>query len=119
VDTRRATEGPAQKEIAITLTAAESLEILLMGMDLKPGDEVMTTTQDYPRMPTTLRQRKHREGIPLGQYLMDKHKIFAVPIIHPEFKGLRITPKSYTTLPELDRFCEIMTMVAKTGLPAG
>jgi selenocysteine lyase/cysteine desulfurase len=48
---------------------------------------------------------------------MDKHKIFVTPIIHDEFKGLRITPNVYTTLKELDRFCEVMEMVAKKGLP--
>jgi isopenicillin-N epimerase len=54
----------------------------------------------------------------IATYLMDKHKIFVVPIIHPEFKGLRITPNLFTTLPELDRFCEVMDGVARKGLPA-
>jgi len=54
----------------------------------------------------------------VAQYLMDKHKIFTVPIVHPEFKGLRITPNVYTTLPELDRFCEVMAGIARKGLPA-
>ena len=53
----------------------------------------------------------------LGSYLMSKHKIFTTPIIHDEFKGLRITPNVYTTLKELDRFCEVMESVAKKGLP--
>lgn len=57
--------GCDREEIAITRNASESLEILLMGMDLKAGDEVLTTTQDYPRMLTTLRQREKREGIKL------------------------------------------------------
>jgi selenocysteine lyase/cysteine desulfurase len=55
---------------------------------------------------------------PLAEYLMDKHKILVIPITHPEFKGLRVAPNLYTTLPELDRFCEVMTAVAKKGLPA-
>lgn len=55
----------------------------------------------------------------LAAYLMDKHKIFTVPIIHDEFKGLRITPNVYTTLAELDRFCDVMETVAKKGLPKG
>src|SRR5499433_2241264 len=57
--------GCDREEIAITRNASESLEILLMGMDLKSGDEILTTTQDYPRMLTTLRQRERREGIVL------------------------------------------------------
>jgi selenocysteine lyase/cysteine desulfurase len=57
--------GCDREEIAITRNASESLEILLMGMDLKSGDEILTTTQDYPRMLTTLRQRELREGLVL------------------------------------------------------
>lgn len=57
--------GCDREEIAITRNASESLEILLMGMDLKSGDEILTTTQDYPRMLTTLRQREKREGLVL------------------------------------------------------
>jgi len=58
--------GCDPEEIAITRNASESLEILLMGMDLKSGDEILTTTQDYPRMLTTLRQREMREGLKLN-----------------------------------------------------
>ena len=57
--------GCDREEIAITRNASESLEILLMGLDLKPGDEILTTTQDYGRMLTTLRQRERREGLVL------------------------------------------------------
>lgn len=57
--------GCDREEIAITRNASESLEILLMGLDLKPGDEILTTNQDYPRMLTTLRQRELREGLVL------------------------------------------------------
>jgi selenocysteine lyase/cysteine desulfurase len=59
------TFGCDAEEIAITRNASESLEIVLMGLDLRPGDEILTTTQDYPRMLTTLRQRERREGIVL------------------------------------------------------
>ena len=57
--------GCDREEIAITRNASESLEIILMGLDLKSGDEILTTTQDYPRMLTTLRQREIREGLVL------------------------------------------------------
>jgi selenocysteine lyase/cysteine desulfurase len=36
-----------------------------MGVNLKAGDEVLTTNQDYPRMITTFQQRARREGIKL------------------------------------------------------
>jgi len=64
--------GCDREEIAITRNASESLEILLDGMDFKPGDEILTTTQDYPRMLTTLRQREQRENLKL--------KLIQVPI---------------------------------------
>ena len=54
----------------------------------------------------------------IGMYLFDKHHIFTVPIMHEEFQGLRITPSVYTTLNELDRFCEQMELIARKGLPS-
>src|SRR5258708_18041239 len=51
--------------MAITRNASEALEIAQLGMDLKPGDEVLTTDQDYPRMIATWQQRERRDGIKL------------------------------------------------------
>src|SRR5258705_5340670 len=76
--------GCDREEIAITRNASESLETLLMGMDFKAGDEVLTTTQDYPRMLTTMRQRKKRETLTL--------KLIQVPI-HP--KNLNGIPAAF------------------------
>src|SRR5437899_11169693 len=52
------------------------------------------------------------------KYLFDKHHIFTVPIVHEEFQGIRITPNVYTTLAELDRFCDQMELIARHGLPS-
>ena len=60
--------GCDTEEIAFTRNASESLQICLFGLDLKPGDEVLTTNQDYPRMVNTLKQRERREGIVLRQF---------------------------------------------------
>ncbi len=57
------------------------------------------------------------DPVKLGNHLMDKHKIFTTPVVHPEFTGIRITPNVYTTLSELDRFCNAVADVAKKGLP--
>ncbi len=57
------------------------------------------------------------DPVAIGSYLMSKHKIFTTPIVHDEFTGIRITPNVYTTLWELDRFCEIVGSIAKNGLP--
>ena len=51
--------------MAITRNASEALEICILGLDLKPGDEILTTNQDYPRMLTTWRQRERRDGLVL------------------------------------------------------
>jgi isopenicillin-N epimerase len=60
-----AAAGCDSEEMAITRNASESLECAQYGVDLRPGDEVLTTNQDYPRMLTTFRQRQRREGIVL------------------------------------------------------
>jgi isopenicillin-N epimerase len=55
--------GFAEDEVALTRNASESLQIVQNGLDLKPGDEVITTEQDYPRMLTTWDQRVRRDKI--------------------------------------------------------
>ncbi len=78
VRTRLARMWGADPEcIAITRNASESLQIAQFGIDLAPGDEVLTTSQDYPRMITTWQQRERREKIVLKQ--MD----FRVPVNQP------------------------------------
>jgi len=60
--------GCDAEEVAITRNASESLQTCQFGFDLEPGDEVLTTDQDYPRMITTFLQRQQREGIVLKQF---------------------------------------------------
>ncbi len=55
--------GCDPEEMAITRNASEALETVQLGIPLERGDEVLTTTQDYPRMLTTWHQRERREGI--------------------------------------------------------
>src|SRR5213083_3666666 len=59
--------GCDPEEMAITRNASEALEIVQLGLPLQRGDEVLTTTQDYPRMITTWKQRERRDGIVLKQ----------------------------------------------------
>jgi selenocysteine lyase/cysteine desulfurase len=59
--------GCDPEEMAITRNASEALEICQLGLDLKPGDEVLTTDHDYPRMLTTWDQRVRRDGVVLKQ----------------------------------------------------
>jgi selenocysteine lyase/cysteine desulfurase len=55
--------GCDPEEMAITRNASESLETLIFGLDLKPGDEVVVTNQNYGRMLTSWDQRVRRDGI--------------------------------------------------------
>jgi isopenicillin-N epimerase len=59
--------GCDPEEIAITRNASEALEIVQFGMDLKRGDEIITTNQDYPRMIQCWQQREDRDGLVLKQ----------------------------------------------------
>src|SRR4051794_35186042 len=55
--------GSSPDEIAITRNASEALQIAQLGIDLQPGDEVVTTNQDYGRMLDTWDARVRRHGI--------------------------------------------------------
>src|SRR5688572_17472490 len=55
--------GCDSEEMAITRNASESNENMIFGLDLERGDEVILTTQNYPRMKTSWRQRERRDGI--------------------------------------------------------
>jgi len=57
--------GCDPEEMAITRNASEALQTAQLGLDLKPGDEVLTTNQDYGRMLDTWEQRVRRDGITL------------------------------------------------------
>jgi isopenicillin-N epimerase len=82
--------------MAITRNASESLEAIQLGLDLKPGDEILTTTHDYPRMLTTWRQRERRDGVVL--------KTITFPIPPPSLDDLyqrfekAVTPKTKVIL---------------------
>jgi len=88
--------GCDAEEMAIVRNASEALETCLFGIDLKPGDEILTTTHDYPRMLTTLKQREQREGIVL--------KTFSIPAPPADMSEItrlfeeNITPKTKVIL---------------------
>jgi isopenicillin-N epimerase len=92
--------GCDAEEIAITRNASESLENAQYGIDLKPGDEVLTTDQDYPRMLTTFAQRARREGIVL--------KTISFPVPPPSMDDLyRRFEEAVTPRTRLILFCHI------------
>jgi selenocysteine lyase/cysteine desulfurase len=55
--------GCDPEELAIVRNASEALETLIFGIELKAGDEVVLTNQNYPRMITSWDQRARRDGI--------------------------------------------------------
>ena len=63
--------GADPEEVAINRNATEALNTVIYGIDLKPGDEVIGTKQDYPNMIQAWRQRAQREGIVYKQLSFD------------------------------------------------
>jgi selenocysteine lyase/cysteine desulfurase len=57
--------GTDAEEIAIHRNASEALETVIFGLDLKAGDEVVLTKQDYPNMINAWKQREERDKIKL------------------------------------------------------
>lgn len=54
--------GCSPEEMAITRSGTDSLQIAQLGIDLKPGDEVLSTREDYWSGWATWQQRVSREG---------------------------------------------------------
>ena len=63
--------GCDPEEIAITRNASEANETMIFGIDLQKGDEVIMTTQNYPRMQNAWRQRERRDGIVLKRVKLE------------------------------------------------
>lgn len=52
----------------------------------------------------------------ITEHLWNKYRILVTAIKHPEFEGIRVTPHVYTTLEEIDRFCDIMEDIIENGV---
>jgi len=98
--------GCDPEELAITRNASEALMIAQLGIDLKPGDEVLTTNQDYPRMLDTWDQRARREGVTITK--------ISFPVPPPSMNDLlqrferAITPKT-----KVIHFCQITNLTGQ------
>ena len=55
--------GCSPEEIAINRNSTEGLNTVIFGLNLKAGDEIVLTKQDYPNMINAWKQREAREGI--------------------------------------------------------
>jgi selenocysteine lyase/cysteine desulfurase len=57
--------GCTAEEIALQRNASEALETVIFGLELKAGDEVVLSKQDYPNMVNAWKQRAIRDGLKL------------------------------------------------------
>jgi selenocysteine lyase/cysteine desulfurase len=57
--------GCDKEEIAINRNSTEGLNTVIFGLNLKAGDEIVLTKQDYPNMINAWKQREKRDGIKL------------------------------------------------------
>jgi selenocysteine lyase/cysteine desulfurase len=92
-------------EMALTRGASEALQIAINGIDLKAGDEVVTTDQDYPRMLTTWDQRMRRDGIKITRLQ------FPVPATQDHL--YRLFEKAITPKTKVFHFCHITNLTAQ------
>jgi len=98
--------GCDPEELAITRNASEALQIAQLGLDLAPGDEVLTTNQDYGRMLNTWRQRVRRDRITVNE--------ISFPVPPPSMADLvqrferAITPRT-----KVIHFCHITNLTGQ------
>ena len=97
--------GADPEEVAVTRGASESLQICQNGFDLRRGDEVVTSDQDYPRMITTWQQRERREGIVLRQVSLP------VPAEDPD----EVVRRFETAITPRTRLLHVSHMINLTG----
>jgi selenocysteine lyase/cysteine desulfurase len=55
--------GVSPEEVAVQRNATEALATITWGIDLKAGDEIVMTKQDYPNMIHAWKQKEQRHGI--------------------------------------------------------
>jgi len=58
--------GCSAEEIAINRNSSEGLETVIFGLQLKQGDEVVASKQDYPNMVNAWKQREMRDRIKIS-----------------------------------------------------
>jgi selenocysteine lyase/cysteine desulfurase len=114
--------GCSPEEMAIVRNASEANEIMIYGIDLKRGDEVLVTNQNYGRMIATWQQRERREGIvlkqisfkvppPSDQYIVDQFR----SAITPRTKVIEVTHITNLT-GQIMPVREIMRMAKPLGI---
>jgi len=98
--------GCDPEELAITRNASEGLQIAQLGLDLKAGDEVVTTNQDYGRMLDTWDQRVRRDKITVNKIS------FPVPTINLSELTDRIS-RAITPKTKVIHICHITNLTGQ------
>src|SRR5436189_2686035 len=98
--------GCDPEELAITRNASEGLQIAQLGLDLHPGDHVVTTDQDYGRMLDTWDQRVRRDRIEVTKIA------FPVPTKNLNELTDRIT-KAITPRTKVIHICHITNLTGQ------
>jgi selenocysteine lyase/cysteine desulfurase len=78
---------------------------------------VLTPLDDRQAGAIALFQVDGIDNVQLGSWLFSEHRIVNTPIVHPEFKGIRITPNVYTTVDEIDVFSDKVLHAIRRGIP--
>ncbi len=63
-----------QEELAFTSTATEGINIILNGLPLERGDEIITSTHEHPALNTPLINLAHRKGIVVRTFEPDRDR---------------------------------------------
>ncbi len=98
--------GCDPEEMAITRNASEALQIAQLGIDLRAGDEVVTTNQDYPRMLDTWEQRVRRDGIVLKKVSIPTPAADMARLVRP--LEAAITPRT-----KVLHFCHVVNLTGQ------
>ena len=77
-------------------TRLESQDRITLRTSLEPGFACGIATFDVEGL----------SPVKLSTWLWTEHRMLVSPIVHSEFQGVRVSPSVYSTVEELERFCE-------------
>ncbi len=102
--------GCSPDEIAINRNSTEGLNTVIFGLNLKPGDEVVTSKMDYPNMVNAWKQREKRDGVVVKR----------IELILPEEDDTKIVKQFTDAFTSKTKLVHITHMVNWSGniLPA-
>ena len=79
---------------------------------VQPGDAQVTT------LDCTVLFGSSNDTARLRSHLFNDHRILTIAVDHADVQGLRISPSVYTLPSEIDRFCDVVEVAMRDGLPA-